>query len=110
MLEVTIGVITFSVTTVLSFIVWLLRRRKDFKKLYESVKGEKAGVVENKETFKLKYNFYKKLIKLLERFIEEKYLRDIFTDGEVDYQKMIKDILDFVDGVGVGIDTGEVAE
>lgn len=108
MLEITIGIITFSVTTVLSFIVWLLRRKKDFKKLYDSVKGEKVGVVENKETFKLKYNFYKKLIKLLERFIEEKYLRDIFTDGEVDYQKMIKDVLDFVDGVGV--DTGEVAE
>lgn len=98
MLEITIGVITFSITTVLSFIWWLLRRRKEFKKLYKTITGEKTGVVD-KNTFKLKYNFYKKLIKLLVDSIEKKYLKDVFTDGEVDYEKMVKEILDFIGDV-----------
>jgi len=98
MLEITIGVITFSVTTVVSFIWWLLRRKKEFKKLYKTITGEKTGVVD-KNTFKLKYNFYKKLIKLLINSIENKYLRDVFKNGEVDYEKMVKEILDFIGAV-----------
>lgn len=97
MLEITIGVITFSITTILSFIVWLFKRKKDFKKLYASITGEKAtDVVVDKNTFKLKYNFYKKLIKLLINSIEKKYLKDVFTNGKVDYEKMVKEILDFI--------------
>ncbi|MBA7578640.1 hypothetical protein ES708_20505 [subsurface metagenome] len=100
MLEITVGVITFSVGTVLSFIFWLLKRRKEFRKLYKTITGGKAvGVVVDKSTFKLKYNFYKKLIKLLVDSIKKKYLKDVFTDGEVDYEKMVKEILDFIGAV-----------
>ena len=106
MLEITIGVITFSATTILSFIWWLLRRRKEFKKLYKTITGEKAGVVD-KNTFKLKYNFYRKLIKLLIDSIEKKYLKDVFKNGEVDYEKIVKEILDFIGGVSKK--SGEVA-
>ena len=98
MLEITIGVITFSVGTVLSFIFRLIKRRKAFRALYKTITGEKAGVVD-KNTFKLKYNFYKKLIKLLIDSIEKKYLKDVFTNGEVDYEKIVKEILDFIGGV-----------
>ncbi|TKJ26214.1 MAG: hypothetical protein CEE42_05225 [Promethearchaeota archaeon Loki_b31] len=100
MLDITIGVITFSVTTVLSFLLWLFKRKKDFKKLYKSITGEKAdAVVIDKSTFKLKYNFYKKLIKLLIDSIKKKYLADVFKNGEVDYEKMVKEILDFIGNV-----------
>lgn len=96
------GVLTVSLTTIFSFIIWLLKRKRDFKKLYNGVKkkvGDKASdeiVKVDKKTFKLKYGFYQKLVKLLVRSIKEKYLKKVFTDGEVDYEKIVKEILDFI--------------
>ena len=97
------GLITVSLASILSFIFWMIKRKRDFKKLYNGIK-KKAGAKANevpvkadKKTFKLKYGFYQKLIKLLIRSIKEKYLKKVFTDGEVDYEKIVKEILAFID-------------
>lgn len=102
-MDLTIGVITFSLTTIFSFIVWLLKRRKDFKKVYSLIKGSDAQ--KDKKTFKLKYAFYKKLIKLLIKSVKDKYLVDVFQNGDIDYEKMVKEILDFIksDDVKAGV-------
>ena len=94
MMEISVGIITFSLTTVISFIVWLLKRRKDFKKILKMIKGD--DVEKNKKTFKLKYAFYKKLIKLLMKSIKDKYLHDVFQNGDIDYEKIVKEVLDFI--------------
>ena len=98
MIELTLGVITMSLGTIVSFIIWLLKRRKDFKRLFEGLKGDDKE--KDKKMFKLKYQFYRKLVKLLLRSIQTKYLKRVFGDGVVDYEKLIKEIIDFIDANG----------
>ena len=96
------GVLTVSITTIFSLIIWLLKRKRDFKRLYKGIKNRtdtksnEIVVKSDKKVFKLKYAFYKKLIKLLIKDIKEKYLKRIFTEGKVDYEKIVKEILDFI--------------
>ncbi len=98
------GLITVSLASILSFIVWLLKRKRDFRKIYNGIKTKAGTKADNvvikldKKTFKLKYAFYQKLIKLLIKEIKEKYLKKVFTDGKVDYEKLVKEILDFIEG------------
>ncbi len=98
------GILTVSLTTFFSFIIWLLKRKRDFKRLFNGIKKKAdakpiEGIVKvDKKTFKLKYGFYKKIIKLLIRDIKEKYLKSVFTEGTVDYEKIVKDILEFING------------
>lgn len=101
------GVLTISITTIFSFIIWLLKRKRDFKRLYNGVKNRTANKAESgtmvskqydKKAFKLRYNFYQKLIKLLIKDIKEKYLVKVFGEGVVDYLTIVKEILDFING------------
>lgn len=104
MIEISIGIITMSLGTIVSFIIWLLKRRKDFKKLFTGIKG--VSVEKDKKMFKLKYQFYKKLVNLLLRSIKEKYLTKVFEGGNVNYEKMVKEIMDFIDSNGNEAEVG----